>query len=68
MDRLYGPGERHLSPLHENFDPPCFHTPVSNIVKQQLVNTLTEPPGLETKGGCTPSPPPPLLLSGCSVS
>lgn len=40
--RLYGPRERALSPLHDNFDPSCFHTPVSNIVKQQLVNTLTE--------------------------
>lgn len=41
MDRLYGPGERRLSALHDNFDPSSFHTPVSNIAQQKLVNTLT---------------------------
>lgn len=37
VDRLYGPTERHLSALHDNFDPSCFHTPVSNIGQQRSV-------------------------------
>lgn len=39
---MYGASERRFSLRHDNFDPSCFHTPVSNTVKQQLVNTLTE--------------------------
>lgn len=61
MDRLYGPSERRLSLLHDNFDPSCFHTPVSNIVKQQLVNTLTESWHGDEKGGGLYSQLPPLF-------
>lgn len=49
---MYGPAKRHLSALHDNFDPSCFHTPVSDIVQQQLGNTLTQSWYVDEVLGC----------------